>query len=68
MRLIYENTVGPYLSHQKMYNVRSLLEYDEEINIALQIIKSENNDHVTIKGAFHRWAYCYKLCREPFKQ
>ncbi len=39
-----------YLSHQKMYNVRSLLEYDEEINIALQIIKSENNDHVLLKG------------------
>lgn len=39
-----------YLPHQKLNNVRSLIEYDEEINLALQIIKSEHNDHVLLKG------------------
>lgn len=39
-----------YLSHQKLNNVRSLLEYDEEIEIALKIIKSENNKQVLLKG------------------
>ncbi len=39
-----------YLSHQKLNNVRSLLEYDEEINKALQIIKSEKNKEVILMG------------------
>ncbi|CAM3623603.1 alpha/beta hydrolase [Flavobacterium gelidilacus] len=39
-----------YLSHQKLNNVRSLLEYDEEIDLALQIIKLEKNHQVIIKG------------------
>ena len=39
-----------YLSHQKLNNVRSLLEYNEEIDLALQIIKSENNNQVILKG------------------
>lgn len=39
-----------FLSHQKLNNVRSLLEYDEEINKALQIIKSENNTEVILMG------------------
>ena len=39
-----------YLNHQKLNNVRSLLEYDEEIDIALQIIKSENNRQVILMG------------------
>lgn len=39
-----------YLSHQKLNNVRSLLEYDEEIGAALQIIKSENNGQVILMG------------------
>ena len=39
-----------HLSHQKLNNVRSLLEYNEEINLALQIIKSENNNQVILKG------------------
>ena len=39
-----------YLSHQKLNNVRSLLEYDEEIDIALQIIKSENNNQMILVG------------------
>ena len=39
-----------YLSHQKLNNVRSLIEYDEEIDLALQIIKSENNNQVILKG------------------
>ncbi|SEL73227.1 Lysophospholipase, alpha-beta hydrolase superfamily [Maribacter orientalis] len=39
-----------YLSHQKLNNVRSLLEYDEEINMALQIIKSEKNKEVILMG------------------
>ncbi len=38
------------LTHQKLNNVRSLLEYDEEINIALQIIKSEMNTQVILMG------------------
>ncbi|MGW8124004.1 alpha/beta hydrolase [Roseivirga echinicomitans] len=38
------------LSHQKMNNVRSLLEYDEEINEALQIIKSQQNTEVILLG------------------
>ncbi len=39
-----------HLSHQKLNNVRSLLEYNEEIDLALQIIKSENNNQVVLKG------------------
>ena len=39
-----------YLSHQKLNNVRSIVEYDEEIDIALQIIKSENNIQVILIG------------------
>ncbi|MGB5436628.1 MAG: alpha/beta hydrolase, partial [Maribacter sp.] len=39
-----------YLSHQKLNNVRSLLEYDEELDLALQIIKSENNNQVLLMG------------------
>lgn len=39
-----------YLSHQKLNNVRSLLEYDEELDLALQIIKSENNNEVLLMG------------------
>lgn len=39
-----------YLSHQKLNNVRSLLEYTEEIDLALQIIKSENNNQVILMG------------------
>ena len=38
------------LDHQKLNNVRSLLEYDEEINKALQIIKSERNKGVILMG------------------
>lgn len=39
-----------HLNHQKLNNVRSLLEYNEEIDLALQIIKSENNNQVILKG------------------
>ena len=39
-----------YLSHQKFNNVRSLEEYDDEINLALQIIKSENNSQTILMG------------------
>jgi alpha-beta hydrolase superfamily lysophospholipase len=39
-----------YLSHQKLNNVRSILEYDEEVDLALQIIKSENNSNVILSG------------------
>lgn len=39
-----------HLPHQKLNNVRSILEYDEELNIALAIIKSENNHQVILKG------------------
>jgi len=39
-----------HLSHQKLNNVRSLIEYDEEIDLALQIIKSENNKQVILMG------------------
>ncbi len=38
------------LSHQKLNNVRSLVEYDHEINKALQIIKSEKNKEVILMG------------------
>ncbi|WP_017258911.1 alpha/beta hydrolase [Pedobacter arcticus] len=38
------------LNHQKLNNVRSLLEYDEELNKALQIIQSENNSEVILMG------------------
>ena len=38
------------LSHQKLNNVRSLLEYDEEISKALQIIKLESNNQVILMG------------------
>lgn len=39
-----------YLPHQKLNNVRSLSEYDEEINIALNIVHTENNDQVILMG------------------
>jgi alpha-beta hydrolase superfamily lysophospholipase len=39
-----------YLDHQKFNNVRSILEYDEEIHLALKIIKSENNHEVLLMG------------------
>ncbi len=39
-----------YLSHQKFNNVRSILEYDEELDLALEIIKSENNQKVILMG------------------
>ncbi|RXJ49478.1 alpha/beta hydrolase [Gelidibacter gilvus] len=39
-----------YLDHQKMNNVRSLLEYDEEINAALEIIKTEKHTEVILMG------------------
>lgn len=38
------------MSHQAINNVRSLREYDEEIGMALKIMRSENNDHVTLLG------------------
>lgn len=38
------------LNHQKLNNVRSLLEYDEEISKSLQIIKSEKNKEVILMG------------------
>ncbi|MBJ2174106.1 alpha/beta hydrolase [Aureibaculum sp. A20] len=39
-----------YLPHQKLNNVRSLTEYDEEIDISLKIIQSENNNRVLLMG------------------
>ncbi len=39
-----------FLPHQKLNNVRSLSEYDEEINIALNIIHSENKNQVILMG------------------
>ncbi|MBD0851166.1 alpha/beta hydrolase [Maribacter arenosus] len=39
-----------YGSHQKLNNVRSLSEYDEELNLAVQIIKSEMNNQVILMG------------------
>ncbi len=39
-----------YLSHQKFNNLRSILEYDEELDLGLQIIKSENNNQVILMG------------------
>ncbi|CAM1365062.1 Alpha/beta hydrolase [Tenacibaculum sediminilitoris] len=39
-----------HLNHQKLNNVRSLIEYDEEIDLALQIIKSERNKQVILMG------------------
>lgn len=39
-----------YLDHQKLNNVRSLSEYDKEIDLALQIIQSENNQEVILIG------------------
>ncbi|MCW2119391.1 alpha/beta hydrolase [Flavobacterium sp. 7A] len=39
-----------FLTHQKLNNVRSLTEYDEEISLALQIIKSEGNHQVILNG------------------
>lgn len=39
-----------YLSHQKFNNVRSILEYDEELDLALNIIRSENNHQVILMG------------------
>ena len=38
------------LKHQKMNNVRSLLEYDEEIERSLDIIRSEENKQVILMG------------------
>lgn len=39
-----------YLPHQKLNNVRSLEEYDEEINAALHIIQFEKNKEVLLMG------------------
>lgn len=39
-----------YMSHQIINNVRSLIEYDEEINEALHIIKSEKHSEVILMG------------------
>ncbi|MBO0592766.1 alpha/beta hydrolase [Cellulophaga sp. E16_2] len=39
-----------YLSHQKFNNVRSIIEYDEELDLALHLIKSENNHQVILMG------------------
>jgi alpha-beta hydrolase superfamily lysophospholipase len=39
-----------YLKHQKLNNVRSLQEYDEEIDISLKTINSENNSQVILMG------------------
>ena len=39
-----------YLNHQILNNVRSLSEYEEELNLALQIIKSENIKRVILSG------------------
>ncbi len=39
-----------FLPHQKLNNVRSLSEYNEEIDIALNIIHSENNNQVILMG------------------
>lgn len=38
------------MDHQKVHNVRSLREYDEEIGEALKIIRSEGNDHTILLG------------------
>ena len=39
-----------FLSHQKLNNVRSLEEYDEEINKTLQLIHLEENNKVVLLG------------------
>ncbi|MBY5959793.1 alpha/beta hydrolase [Membranicola marinus] len=39
-----------YLNHQKLNNVRSIEEYDAEINEALQIIQLEKNTEVILMG------------------
>ncbi|WP_083932884.1 alpha/beta hydrolase [Gillisia sp. CAL575] len=39
-----------YLKHQKFNNVRSILEYDEELDLALKIIKSETINKVILLG------------------
>ncbi|MBA6153992.1 alpha/beta hydrolase [Gelidibacter maritimus] len=39
-----------YLNHQIINNVRSLIEYDEEINATLHIIKSEKHSEVILMG------------------
>ncbi|MCK0124894.1 alpha/beta hydrolase [Gelidibacter sp. F2691] len=39
-----------FLSHQKLNNVRSLDEYDEELNLSLQILKTEHNAQVILMG------------------
>lgn len=39
-----------FLAHQKLNNVRSLVEYDEEINEALHIIQSEKNTVAILMG------------------
>ena len=39
-----------YLNHQILNNVRSLSEYEEELDLALQIIKSENIKRVILSG------------------
>lgn len=39
-----------YQKHQKLNNVRSLSEYDEEIDLALQIIRQEDHHEVILMG------------------
>ncbi|TXD85590.1 alpha/beta hydrolase [Subsaximicrobium wynnwilliamsii] len=39
-----------YLRHQKFNNVRSILEYDEELDLSLKIIKAENNHEILLMG------------------
>src|SRR5690606_33597438 len=39
-----------YLPHQKLNNVRSLSEYDEELTLALQLIRSEHNKQTILMG------------------
>ncbi|AWG22972.1 alpha/beta hydrolase [Flavobacterium faecale] len=39
-----------HLPHQKLNNVRSLLEYDEELILALDIIKEEWNKQILLNG------------------
>ncbi|TXE08149.1 alpha/beta hydrolase [Gelidibacter salicanalis] len=39
-----------FLEHQKLNNVRSLEEYDEEIHMSLQILKREHNAQVILMG------------------
>ena len=69
-----------YLNHQKLNNVRSLLEYNEEITLALQIIRSEHNNQTILMGhstgglTITNYAENYKnsdlfngiICNSPF--